>query len=408
MNQRKTADQSLMREMNTSIILHAIRLSAPLSRAELATRTGLTRSTVSLIIDDLIDREFVQETTISQVSKVGRPGMLLQFNPEGGCVIGVEIGVDFISVILTNFIGQVLWRHKRMTSEQETQLDLLQIAENIIDEALHYGKKLDLRPLGIGVGVPGLVDSHQGKLVFAPNLHWVDVPLRQIWTKRFDLPVFVENEANCACLGEYFYGIAHTVKDFLFLKTGVGLGGGVMIDGKLFRGSSGFAGEIGHITIYESDVVCACGRKGCLETFVRPSSLLAHVAARLKNGEASLLHEIVGPDLSRLSIEHIAEAARQNDALAISAIEALGVHFGIGITNLVNIFNPELVVFGGTLVPLHPWMIPVIAATLQKNVLPPLRKITRIEPSSHGEDACLLGAVALVMDDILREPLNIS
>lgn len=397
-----------MREMNTSIIMDAIRLSAPLSRAELAGRTGLTRSTVSLIIDDLIERGFVQETTTSQDAKVGRPGMLLQFDPEGGCVVGVEIGVDFISVILTNFIGQVLWRRNQISTEQETQIDRLQNAEDFISEALNYGKQLSLRPLGIGVGVPGLVDPRQGKLIFAPNLHWVDVPLRLLWMHRFDLPVFVENEANCACMGEYFYGTAHNVKDFLFLKTGVGLGGGIMIDGKIFRGASGYAGEIGHITIYESDTVCACGRKGCWETFVRPSSLLVKISERLKNGEASLLHEIVGHDLSLLSVEHIAEAARRNDALTLSAVEALAVHFGIGIANLVNVFNPELVVLGGTLVPLHHWMIPVIVNTMKANALPPLREITRVEPSAHGEDACLLGAVALVMDDILREPLNIS
>lgn len=404
MNRPKTADQSLMREMNTSIVMDTIRLCAPLSRAELAARTGLTRSTVSIIVDDLIDRGFVQETT-REDTKIGRPGMLLQFNPEGGCAVGVEIGVDFISVILTNFIGQVLWRRRQSTGEQE-QISALQGVEDVINEALEYGRQLGLRPLGIGVGAPGLVDARQGKLVFAPNLHWVDVPLRLIWMRRFNLPVFVENEANCGCLGEYFYGAAHNAKNFIYLKTGIGLGGGVMIDGKLFRGASGFAGEIGHITIYKSDTLCACGRKGCWETFVRPSSLLTEVATRLQNGENSLLNELVGGDLSQLSVEHIAEAARREDALALSALQTLGEHFGIGISNLVNIFNPELVVLGGSLNPVNPWLIPVITSILQVNALPPLRDITRIEPSTQGEDACLLGAVALVLDDILHEPLN--
>ena len=395
-----------MREMNTSIVMDCVRLCAPLSRAELAARTGLTRSTVSLIVDDLIDRGLVQETSVRPDSKIGRPGKLLGFNPEGGCAVGVEIGVDFISVILTNFIGQVLWRRKVVDVGEKRPITALQHAEDIISEAVEYGKQLGLRPLGIGVGMPGLVDARQGRLVFAPNLGWADVPLRQLWTQRFSLPVFVENEANCACQGEYFYGAAHDVKDFIFLKTGVGLGGGIMVGGQLFRGASGYAGEIGHITIYESDTPCACGRKGCWETFVRPSRLLKDIIARLRGGEPSLLNELAGGDLANISVEQVAEAACRGDALALGALEDLGRHFGVGIANLINLFNPELIVLGGSLNPVNPWLIPVIRSTLQVNVLPPLREIIRVEGSTQGEDACLLGAVALVLDDILREPRN--
>jgi len=405
MSRQKTADQSYVRELNTSIVMDCIRLYAPISRADLAARTGLNRSTISLIIDELIDRGFVRETT-REDSKIGRPGILLQFDPNGGFAVGVEIGVDFLSVILTNFIGEVLWRNHQIIDQKDGQIAILERAENCIEEAVSYGKDLGLRPLGIGVGIPGLVDARLGKLVFAPNLRWTDVPIRLIWMRRFNLPVFVENEANCAALGEYFYGVAHDVKDFIFLKTGVGLGGGIMIGGNLFRGASGFAGEIGHMTLYADGEQCGCGRKGCWETYVRPSSLLKEVACRLKDGEKSVITDMVDHNPDQVTMEMVVKAAQQNDTVALSAIENLGEHLAVGISNLINVFNPELVVLGGALSLTSRWLIPVINASLESNILPPLRKTIRIESSSETDDACLLGAIALVLDDILREPLN--
>lgn len=405
MNRQKTADQSYVRELNTSIVMDCIRLRAPISRADLAARTGLNRSTISLIIDELIDRGFVRETT-RQDSKIGRPGILLQFDPNGGFAVGVEIGVDFLSVILTNFIGEVLWRNHQTIDQKDGQIAILERAENYIEEALKFGKELGLRPLGIGVGIPGLVDARLGKLVFAPNLRWTDVPIRLIWMRRFNLPVFVENEANCAALGEYFYGVAHDVKDFVFLKTGVGLGGGIMIGGSLFRGASGFAGEIGHMTLYADGEQCGCGRKGCWETYVRPSSLLNEVSRRLKNGEKSVITDMANQDPDDVTMEMVVQAAQQNDPVALSGIENLGGHLAVGISNLINVFNPELVVLGGALSLTSRWLIPVINASLESNILPPLRRTIRIESSSETDDACLLGAIALVLDDILREPLN--
>lgn len=402
MNRQKTADQALVRELNTSIVMDCIRLYAPLSRAEIAARTGLNRSTISLIVDELIDRGFVVESS-QQDRKIGRPGVLLQFNPDGGFAVGVEIGVDFITVILTNFVAEVLWRRKNSINPGDEQIAIIELAESMISEAVDYGKERGLRPLGIGVGMPGLVDVHQGKLVYAPNLRWTDMPIRLMWTQRFNLPVFVENEANCAALGEYFYGLAHDVKDFIYLKTGYGLGGGILIGGRLFRGATGYAGEIGHMTLYAGGELCGCGRYGCWETYVRPAAVNQLVRARLERGEQSLLSSLNGS----ITPESVVEAAGKNDPVAVSALEEIGQHLAVGITNLVNIFNPELVVLGGGLTHASPWLIPVINNNLSTSILPPLRDHIRVEVSVQGEDASTLGAVALVLDDILREPLYV-
>jgi len=399
------ADQGLIRKLNTAVILDVLRRYAPLSRAELAARTGLNRSTVSIIINSLIEEGFVQETDL-QSSKIGRPGMLLVLDPKGGFAVGVEIGVDFISVILTDFTANLVWKKRVVAEAVEGQIQLIDHACELTQEAINWGLEQGLRPLGIGLGVPGLVDIHQGKLVFAPNLGWSNVPLRLMWSQRFGLPVFVENEANAAALGEYYFGAARGVENFIYLSAGIGLGGGVMIDGKLFRGSSGYAGEVGHMLIDPQGELCGCGKRGCWETKVGPRAVLRRVRKVLMDGGGrSAISDLAGGDLSHISFDTVVQAAQLGDRVAAEALQDVGKYLGMGIVNLVNIFNSELIVLGGALSLAHEFLLPVIEGTVCESALKPACENVRFVASAHGADACVMGAVALVLDDILREPV---
>jgi glucokinase-like ROK family protein len=398
------ADHALLRKLNKSIILDQLHRAAPFSRAELATRTGLNRSTVSIIINELIEDGFVLETDL-QSSRVGRPGRDLVLNPGGGGAIGVEIGVDFISLLLTDFIAEPIWWKRVVIDPPEEQDQLIELATEMTQQALERANQAKLRPLGIGLGVPGLVEVNQGILTLAPNLHWNNVPLRAIWTKRFNLPVFVENEANAAALGEYYYGVARGVQNFIYLSGGIGLGGGVVIHGQLFRGANGYAAEIGHISMDPLGENCGCGKRGCWETQVSPRALLRRIQHRLAGGEKSLLEDMAAGDLGTLTFECVVGAARQNDTLACTALEEIGHYLGVGIANLVNIFNPELVVLGGALNLASPFIVPAIEKTVKAYALKPSSQTLRIAASALGTDACIVGTIALVVDDILREPI---
>jgi glucokinase-like ROK family protein len=401
-----TADQALIRKMNTAILLDALRRFAPLSRAELAARTGLNRSTVSIIINRLIEEGLIQETDL-QSAKVGRPGMLLELNPKGGFAIGIELGVDCISVIMSDFIAQVQWREQTCSDPDEDQIAILDRAAGLTQHALNFGLSLGLRPLGIGVGVPGMVDVHQGKLIFAPNLHWSNVPLRLIWSQRFNLPVFVENEANAAALGEFYFGAAQGVNNFIYLSAGIGLGAGIVLDGKLFRGSKGYAGEVGHMTVVADGELCGCGKRGCWETQVGPRAVLNRVRTTLETGVPSVLCNMVDSDLERISFESVVQAADQGDAVALRALQEVGEQLGIGVANLVNVFNPELIVLGGALNRASAVLLPIVQQTISECALAPARENVRVAASAHGTDACLIGAIALVLEDILREPISV-
>jgi glucokinase-like ROK family protein len=397
------ANQLFVRRVNVAGVMEAMRLFAPLSRAELSAHTGLNPSTISSIISELIDSRYIQQTALQNEVRVGRPGMLLTINPKGGCTVGFELGVDFFSVVLTDFTAQVLWRKRFDHPENEPQTSLLEKSEALISEALECGQSLGLPPLGIGVGVPGLADTLQGKLIFAPNLHWKEIPIRAILSNRFQLPVFVENEAHNAALGEYYYGAAQGKDDYIYLSTGIGLGGGIMIGGKLFKGSKGFAGEIGHTTIYEGGEICGCGSRGCWETYVGPRYMIRRIRQTLEEGNPSLINELLKGDLNRLTVDTVVEAAKRGDQIALSALREVGVHLGVGISNLINIFNPELVVVGGALSPASPWLIPIIKNQIRENALQPLVQTVNIIPSQLGVDSCVMGAVALVLDNVMRD-----
>ena len=273
----------------------------------------------------------------------------------------------------------------------------------MIDQAISFAKESHLRLLGIGLGVPGLVNVQKGELLFAPNLGWRDVPLRLMWNQRFHLPLYVENEANLGALGEYYFGVGRDVDNFIYLSSGVGLGGGVIINGKLFTGGRGFAGEIGHIQRDPQGEMCGCGRRGCWETQVGPRAVLQRVKRAIATDPDNVLTKHVNGDLGKLTFNQVVDCALQGDSLCRSALEEVGKNLGTGIADLANIFNPEMVVIGGAFSYGREVILPVLENTIFTETLPAVKQDLRVTFSEHGADACVLGAIAVVLDGILRE-----
>jgi glucokinase-like ROK family protein len=397
-----TGDQEKVRKVNRSLILNTLRLHAPTSRAQVANITGLTRGTVSNIVNVLIEDGLVFEDKLED-SKIGRPSILLGLRPDGGAVVGVEIGVDFISVLLTNFVAETLWEIRVKTSLSQSQTEIINQAEQCIDQALSIAQDQGLRPLGIGVGLPGLVNTKQGNLIIAPNLHWKNLPLRLMWNQRFHLPIYIENEANLAALGEYYFGVARNVDNFISLTSDIGLGGGIMIDGRLFRGGYGYGGEIGHIQRDPQGEECGCGRIGCWETQVGPRAVLQRVKKEFQTHHDQSLLDACSGDLNNLTFEIVVQFASSGDTICRKAIEEVAVNLGVGIADLVNIFNPNLVVIGGAFISVKDIMQSIIEKTIFSNALQPSTDNLQIKFSERSTEACVLGAVAVVLDDILRE-----
>lgn len=400
---QKTADQSWVRKMNRSLTLAVFRTHKELSRARLAEETGLNPSTVSSIINELIEENLIRETDFIQ-NGIGRPGRLLELNPKGGCAVGIEINVDYYEILVADFSANVIWHQKQASTPESGKEEIMAQVLHLAKDALNFVQANNYRLLGVGVGVPGLVDVSSGLLRLAPNLHWENVPVRDVLATIFNCPIYVENEANVAALGEYYFGAVQNIKDFIYLSAGIGLGSGIVIGGKLFRGMFGYAGEAGHMTIDVNGERCGCGKKGCWETFVGPRAIVRRIQRSLDNGEKSSLIDLSNGDIKNIVIEDVIQAAQMGDQIAVKALGEAAYYLGIGIANLVNLFNVEVIVLGGALNKASSLIIEDVKHIALKNTLAPGREQLEIIPSAHGADACIMGTIALVLDDILREP----
>ncbi|MDD5368021.1 MAG: ROK family transcriptional regulator [Anaerolineaceae bacterium] len=384
------ANQTIARKHNRAQILNRLRLQGALSRADLAKQTRLTRSTISRIVDDLCSEKLVHEISSAQNDR-GRPGILLSLNPKSGAAIGLEIGVHFISILLTDFLSTPIWRDRVVLDDDASWTDYSQNAENLIRAAIDIASQNGLPLMGIGAAIWGMVDYGNRTIHFAPNLHWRDVPLESTWRNLFHVPIYIENDANASALGEYYFGAGKKIEDFVYLSMDIGVGSGIISKGRLFRGASGYAGEIGHITVDPNGVRCSCGRQGCLET---------------KAGRLVIVQRY--RDLSQegnISLEQIIQRGQAGDPIAKKVFDEVGEALGIGIGHVINLFNPKGVILGWSLGQAYNLLLPSIERSLQRTSLSDLRQDMALIPSLNGTDAALLGSIALVLDEIIRESI---
>lgn len=399
----RTGDQALVREINLSLIMNQLQEHAPISRATLAEITGLNKTTVSSLISELVDQQYVHQVGLD-TSGVGRPAVLYELNPQAGCIIGAEIGVDFISVIRTNFAAEIMWQHKEHTDSSQGQQAIIERTLALLHQAVDEREPWCSQILGLAVGVPGLVDYHTGNLIFAPNLMWRDVPLGDMLRADFDIPVYVDNEANMAVLGEHYFGAAQGYNDVLYVSVGVGLGGGIVRGGAVFRGKAGFAGEFGHMTIQPNGRPCNCGSRGCWETVVSQSALFRYVRQAAASGRTTILTQKIGENLSGLTVPLIVEAADRGDKVSLDALARLAHYLGMGIASLSNAVDPELIVFGGILSTASAYLLPIVEQELSEHAISYPTNPTKVVLARHGSDACVMGGIATVYQSTLSQP----
>ena len=403
-NHYRTGDQTLVREINLAVIMNHLRTNAPISRAALADATGLNKTTVSSLVNELIERQFVQEIGLASPSS-GRPAILLELNPTAGFILSCEIGVDFIKVICTNFAPEIIWRYEEQIDPSIGQRAIRDRALMIINQGVAAGNLACGTLLGMAIGVPGLVDQSTGALLFAPNLGWKDLPIRSIVQESFDVPLFVNNEANLAALGEHYFGAAQGYDEVLYISASrVGLGGGLVHFGNVFSGVTGVGAEFGHMTMDPDGEFCKCGNQGCWETQVSQPALIRHVWRFIDQGNSSMLTDMTGGKRASLTVPMIVEAAREGDKVALDALEIIGRYLGIGIASLINALNPELVVFGGILSLAGEFLMPVIKKEVEQRALKWNREAMQLVLARHASDACVMGGVAAVYQAILAQP----
>ena len=316
----RTGDQALVREINLSIILNALRDHSPASRAALAAVTGLNKTTVSSLVQQLIDGRFVSELGADKPEETGRPGILLELNPAAGCIIGAEIGVDFISVMATDFAVEIVWRHQEQTDPAAGPGRNHRARLHAVSRK-RSGKptapvSADARP-GAGRAGAGRCGLRHAALRAQSGLAR-RARCAQFLEAEFDFPVYVDNEANMAALGESYFGVARGAKSVLYVSAGVGLGGGIVLDGRIMPGAAGFVGEVGHMTVVLDGPPCNCGNRGCWETLVSQGAVFRRVRRALSSRAATrACWSTRTATPMPLTIPLVVEAARAGDRVAL-------------------------------------------------------------------------------------------
>jgi glucokinase-like ROK family protein len=396
-------DQESLRQINLSTVLTHLRQNAPISRAALAEITGLNRATITRLVRELIEHGFVRETGFQSI-RAGRPSILLQLDPEAGCIIGAEIEVKFGSVILTDLAAHVLWREEVDFGDTDEPEAVLNSIAQLISRACLKATEKNRHVLGLGISLPGLVDVSSGVLLFAPNMRWSDVPVKQWLKNEFDIPIYVDNKANMAALAESYFGSARDSEYVLYINITAGVGAGIVLNQRIMPGVSGLAGEVGHMAINPDGPECNCGSQGCWETYVSALAVFRRVRECILNGEESQLAEVVRDGFERITMPLMVEAARQGDRVALDAFEETGYYLGVGLANLINTFNPQKVVLGGYVTQAYEFLLPVIQKTVQERALRWPREAADIVVATYLNDASLMGAVATVYGQILSNP----
>ncbi|MEW9701100.1 ROK family protein [Paenibacillus sp. SI8] len=372
---KQTGDLNLVKKINKSIVLHHIRTDSPISRARIAEITGLTKATVSSLVNELIESSLVDEIGAGE-SSGGRKPMMLLFNGTAGYAIGVDLGVHDILAVLTDLTGQVVEEY-RVQHDNASLEQVIGLLKASIRELIHRAPESVYGIIGIGIGVPGICDEN-GNLLFAPNLGWENVPLQQQVEAEFDIPVVIDNEANAGAVGEKQFGAGKDTANLVYVSIGIGIGAGIIIKGELYRGATGFSGEIGHISIQHDGPKCRCGSLGCWELYASEHALLEQARRELGSGAVDL--------------ESLLRRADSGDHDVIALFERLGYYLGVGVVNIINGFNPDFIILGGRLAGAEKWLMHPLLTLLEKRSLPHPRKQLNVQFSQLTDRSTVLGA----------------
>jgi predicted NBD/HSP70 family sugar kinase len=394
------ARQEALRQHNLALVLQCIAAAEPVSRAGIAAATGLTKTTVSSLVDDLVGAGLVTELGPEASGKIGRPGSALALNRSGLVGIGLEINVDYIAVCVANLVGEVwLLRTRPRDNRGQSPARVLGRAVRMTNNAIASARAAGLTVAGLAVAVPGPVEIDRGLVRLAPNLGWVDVPVAAILARRLaapDLPVLVDNEANLAALGELWFGGHEDLQDFVHVSGEIGVGAGIVIDGELFRGVRGFAGEVGHVTVQPDGPRCRCGARGCLEQLAGQEAILR--AAGVAGAVGTSLGQPGG------SVAELLARARAGEPETLRAVESAGRALGLALSATVNLVDPSTVVLGGLYASLEPGLREPLLAELSERAITQRWSPARVLASRLGPNAAVRGATGAVVKRVLSDP----
>ncbi|MEJ8548314.1 ROK family transcriptional regulator [Brevibacillus borstelensis] len=390
----------MIQELNRFIILDTIRQHGPISRSDIAKKQGISPTTVTSAVNELIRDGLVVEDGTG-ASKGGRKPILVRFCPDGQFLIGVSITNTAITIAELNLEAAI---RQKSVYPVGPGMQGESVVGHVIDAIGDFlGRVGDVsKCLGISVISPGIVDAYSGVIRFNSKLQLKDVPLKDKVEARFGLKTWLDNDANAIVLAEKNFGVGMGAENLLFVTIGEGVGSGLVVNGSIFRGSRGGAGELGHTTVDRAGMRCDCGNVGCLENYVGWPAVYTSVLSAITRGKETLALELAGGDMSRISPEVFRTALQQGDQVCQDIVEEMASYLSIGIVNLVNLFNPSLIILGGELMRDNQLLFARIQKQVKEQAMSIMTEGLEFRSTALGADFEVKAAAAVLLQEVFH------
>lgn len=388
-------NRDLMRAMNRSVVLNMIKTRGPISRAEVARLTGLSPATVSGMTAELIEGELIFEKAAGD-SRGGRRPILLALNPSAGYVVGLKLTEQQVVGALTDLEATSIATHTSPLADP-TLHAVLDVVVDVVSILTTQEKMEKNKLLGVGIGLAGIVEEKRGILRHSPIFGWRDVPFADLLGERLGVPVRIDNDVNTFTITEQLFGAGLGLRNFLVVTVGRGVGLGIVVNGQLYRGAKGGAGEFGHTVIDPEGRVCGCGNRGCLETYVSDPGMLNMAAEAVLRGEL---------DGSVNDMDSLLTSANGGSRAAQVIFDQAGETLGCALANLINVLSPELIIVSGEGVRAGGLLFDPMRAALKRHVMSSLAEDTTIRIEAWEDGAWARGAAGLVLDELFKSPLH--
>jgi glucokinase-like ROK family protein len=395
-NMASLTNLSRKRYMQKKRILYHLYTRGQLSNPEICKLTNMSSPSIQKLLNELIAESLVRDEGIGQ-SIGGRRPLMFGINPPARFVVGINISHSTTEIGVFDLTNQLVGKIHIFRRQLENTQGFVDALHQEVERVLASANINNDQMLGIGIAITGLTDPRLG--LSYSHLNFSEKSVKTLFEEKFGKPVFTDNDARLMALGEYVFGSAAGQENVLCVNIGSGIGMGMILNGKLYQGHSGFAGEFGHIKIQEDGLLCICGKHGCLETVASGDALTRMALAAVAAGKSTILSS----HSAEMSCNTIIDAALQGDQLAIDLIGQIGAFLGKGLSTLIHLFNPETIILGGHMSRAQQFLLDPVHQTLNKYTIGQIQKATRLVTSTLGEKAAVMGALALVMEHVFED-----
>lgn len=402
-------NQSLLKEINRKKILRVVYDRGQSSRSEIKHLIKQDGKTVTNITNGLIKDGLVTASGFSAFTG-GRRRELLILNPHYGYIVGIYMDVNFLIGVVTDFRSRVLLRERIPISPTESKGNLIAKIRKTIDFLIKTGQIPQDKLLGIGFIASGFYDQEAGKwLLSVNNLYWKNVPIVPLLARQWPCPIYLEDSSRALALGEKWFGLAKDKENFICVDIGAGIGCAIYQNNQLYKGSSNFAGEIGHTVVVPDGEICSCGKRGCLESVASGWALEKQMKLRIAKGEKTRVLELCHGNPEAIEAEMVFQAAHLGDKLATELLNSASEYLGMAIANMINLLNPEMIIFSGHFSSSQDLSLLSLKEKIRKYAMPESFAKVDIATSALGDEAAVLGATTLVHDRFFHiGPIRVS